>query len=333
MSDADLKSYRFRAERESEWKTLEALLDRIQKSGVKALERDELLALPKLYRAAVSSLSTARAVSLDNNLITYLETLCTRGYLFVYGPRTTFLKTCGDFFLRDWPLAVRQAGRATLFAAVIMFGTALIACLLVLSNPEWFYAFQAGFIDARTPEATAEQLRDGLYTDSSDMDGSLSVFASQLFTHNTMVALLAFALGFAVGIPTALLLAYNGAILGGFLGLYISKGLGFELTGWLMIHGVTELFAITLAGAAGFLIGGTIAFPGDKRRVDALAAAGKQAGTIGMGLVVMLFVAALLEGFGRQLINSDVTRYMIAGTTLLAWMSYFYLYRVRSART
>lgn len=333
MSDADLKSYRFRAERETEWKALEALLERIQKSGVKSLDRGDLLALPKLYRSAVSSLSTARAVSLDNNLITYLETLCTRGYLFVYGPRTTFWKKFSDFFMRDWPLAVRQAGRATLFSALIMFGTALIACLLVLSNPEWFYAFQGGFVDARTPDASAADLRAGLYTDTSDVGNSLSVFASQLFTHNTMVALLAFALGFAVGIPTALLLAYNGAVLGGFMGLYISKGLGFELTGWLMIHGVTELFAITLAGAAGFMIGGTIAFPGDKRRIDAITAAGRQAGTIGMGLVVMLFIAALLEGFGRQMINSDVTRYIIAGTTLLGWVSYFYLYRVRGVRS
>ena len=98
-----------------------------------------------------------------------------------------------------------------------------------------------------------------------------------------------------------------------------------------MIHGVTEIFAIILAGAAGFMIGGTLAFPGDKRRVDAMADAGKKAGTIGMGIIVMLFLAALLEGFGRQLINSDETRYLIATLTGLGWFSYFYLHgrRVR----
>jgi hypothetical protein len=46
-----------------------------------------------------------------------------------------------------------------------------------------------------------------------------------------------------------------------------------------------------------------------------------------IGAVVMLFLAALLEGFGRQLINSDTVRYTIAGTSLIFWLAYFYLPR------
>lgn len=324
MSDADLKSYRFRAEREVDWRAFEVLLDRIQKSGVKSLGREELLALPQLYRSAVSSLSTARAVSLDRNMITYLETLCTRGYLFIYGPRTTFWRRFSEFFKRDWPLAVSEIGRATAFSAAIMFGFAVIVFFLVMQDPEWFYPF-AAFMDVRTPEASAETLRGTIY--SSGEEGAwMSVFASELFTHNTMVSLLCFALGFALGLPTALLLAYNGCIIGAYVALFWSKGLGWQFIGWLSIHGVTELFAIVLAGAAGFLIGGTLAFPGDKRRLDAMAEAGKKAGTVGMGMMIMLFLAAILEGFGRQVINSDSTRYLIAGTSLLAWVTYFYIY-------
>lgn len=332
MADADLKSYRFRAEREDDWRTFESLLDQIQKKGVKSLGREELLALPQLYRSAVSSLSTARAVSLDRNLVTYLETLCTRGYLFMYGPRTTFWQRFGSFFVRDWPQAVNDAVKATLLSAVIMFGFALIVFFLVLGDPEWFYPFGA-FSDERTPEASVETLRASIYSTPSEReDGWLSLFASQLFTHNTMVALLCFALGFAVGIPTAILLAYNGCILGAYIAVFWSKGLGFEFIGWLLIHGVTELYAIILSGAAGFMIGGKLAFPGEKRRVDAVAEAGKKAGTIGMGMVIMLFLAALLEGFGRQMINSDFTRYLIAGTTFLFWVSYFYIYPERQLK-
>jgi len=331
MSDADLKSYRFRSERENDWREFEALLERIQKSGIKSLSPDDLQALPQLYRSAVSSLSTARAVSLDRNLIAYLEALCTRGYLFIYGPRTTFWQRVSEFFRRDWPEAVASMGKATLFSAVIMFGFALIVFFLVLDDPEWFYPF-AAFLDVRTPEASAETLRATLYTSEEEQNAWLGLFASELFTHNTMVSLLCFALGFALGIPTAILLAYNGCVIGAYTALYWSKGLGFEVIGWLLIHGVTELFAIVLAGAAGFLIGGTLAFPGERRRIDAMEDAGKRAGTVGMGMMLMLFVAAVLEGFGRQLINSDVTRYLIAGTTLLAWLTYFYLYPRRVRR-
>ena len=56
-----------------------------------------------LYRAALSSLSVARATSLDQALIDYLEALCARAYFFVYGARTTLGGRIARFFRHDWP--------------------------------------------------------------------------------------------------------------------------------------------------------------------------------------------------------------------------------------
>jgi uncharacterized membrane protein SpoIIM required for sporulation len=123
----------------------------------------------------------------------------------------------------------------------------------------------------------------------------------------------------------------TGCMLGAFLALFASHGLGVEAGGWLMIHGVTELFAIILAGAAGFSIGWSVAFPGSRTRMDAAAAAGRRAGTVMIGVVVMLFFAGLLEGFARQLIRSDMIRYGIALATAILWGGYFYLPRARRA--
>ena len=80
--------------------------------------------------------------------------------------------------------------------------------------------------------------------------------------------MLCFALGFALGVPTLLLLIQNGLMLGAFIALYDSRGLGFEIVGWLMIHGVTELGAIVLCGAAGLMLGYAIAC---SRRASRLA--------------------------------------------------------------
>ena len=44
-------------------------------------------------------------------------------------------------------------------------------------------------------------------------------------------------------------------LLGAMLAVYATHGLGVSFGGWLAVHGVTELFAITLAGAGGFRIG------------------------------------------------------------------------------
>src|SRR3546814_15715066 len=67
-------------------------------------------------------------------------------------------------------------------------------------------------------------------------------------------------------------------MLGAFFAVFVPKGLGGEFGGWLLIHGTTELFAIVLAGAAGFRIGMAVAFPGRLSRIDSAVAAGRGAG-------------------------------------------------------
>lgn len=322
-----LKSYRFREEREGDWKALEALLKRAEGRGIPSLTDEEILALPRLYRQAVSSLSVARSISLDQNVVAYLEGLCSRAYFFVYGTRSTFSERLAKFFRRDWPRAVRSAGWSTLLACLCLFGAAAVSFTLCMSDMDWFWAFHTGMFDARTPNASTDFLRSTLYTEDAHAGDLLAAFAGQLFSHNSQIALFAFALGFAFGLPTALLLAYNGTILGAFVALFTDRGLGMEVIGWLMIHGVTELFAIVLAGAAGFVIGQAVAFPRQRSRLASAREAGQRAALIAAGCVVMLFLAALLEGFGRQMINSDAIRYTIAGATLILWLSYFYIPR------
>jgi uncharacterized membrane protein SpoIIM required for sporulation len=326
-----LKSYRFREERESDWRKLDRILTRAENSGVKALSDEDMMALPHLYRQAVSSLSVARSISLDQNVITYLEGLCTRAYFFVYGARTSMGERMAQFLRVDWPKSVSGAVFSTLLAALFLFGGALLAFFLCLQDMDWYWTFNGhNFMETRTPDASVDDLLATIYTQPGDVDqDQLTAFASFLFNNNAQIALFAFALGFAFGIPTAWLLVWNGINLGSMYAVFWAKGLGYEFTGWLLIHGTTELFAIVLAGAGGFVIGGAVAFPGRRSRLASARESGQKAATIAMGCVIMLIIAAVLEGFGRQLINSDVVRYSIAFGMLLLWLGYFYLPRAR----
>src|SRR5262249_6000991 len=76
----------------------EGLLGRVERGSAKSLSDEELLALPVLYRQALSSLSVARATSLDHSLIDYLESLSTRAYFFVYGTRAGLRQRLALFF-------------------------------------------------------------------------------------------------------------------------------------------------------------------------------------------------------------------------------------------
>jgi uncharacterized membrane protein SpoIIM required for sporulation len=325
MAELHLKSWRFRAEREADWRRLETLLAKAEKGGAAKLRRDEILEIPLLYRQALSSLSVARSISLDQSLTAYLEGLCTRAYFFVYGARTRLPERLARFFRRDWPAAVQALWRETLVSFMLTAVATVVAYVLVRRDGDWFYSFvDPGMASGRDPMATTASLRQTLYGKPDNAAEGLSALATFLFTHNAQISIFAFALGFALCLPTAALMVLNGAMLGAFLALFVSRGLGFEAGGWLMIHGTTELFAIVLAGAAGFSIGWAVAFPGERSRVDAAAEAGRRAATAMAGVVVMLFVAGILEGYGRQLIQRDLARYAVAGSMLVGWLTYFY---------
>lgn len=314
---------RFREAHEADWRRLEALLGVAEKRSLKALDDDELMALPILYRQALSSLSVARETSLDRALVEYLESLCARAYFFLYGVRTSAGTRLAQFFLHDWPAAIRALWPETIAALLLTVAGMVAAYLLVSHDSTWFFSIiPADLASGRDPTASAAQLRDTLYS-GGGQDG-LSIFATFLFTHNAQVAILAFALGFAFGVPSALLLVYNGCMMGAFFALFVPHGLGVPLGGWLAIHGTTEMLAIILAGAAGLRIGRAIAFPGQRLRLRAASDAGKASATAMAGVVLMLMVAGLLEGIGRQRIDADAIRYAIGGAALLLWLAYFY---------
>ena len=328
MSDLVLKSQRFREGREADWKRLESLLALLEAGRRRALSVEDVIALPVLYRATLSSLSVARSISLDRNLVDYLESLSTRAYFFVYGNRTTLGERLAGFFLRDWPDAVRNLWRETLVSAALTLLGAVVAFEVTMRKPAFFYVFvPRALAGNRGPNSSTAELAQTLFDPHRGQP--LGFFASFLFTHNAQIAILAFALGFACCLPAAYLMFYNGLALGAFLALFYIHGLIVPTGGWLLIHGVTELSAVTLAGAAGIRIGWMLAFPGEKSRLAAAADAGRIGALVMGGAVVMLGFAGLLEGFGRQLIQSTPLRYAIALATAAIWGAYFYYPRRR----
>ena len=321
---------RFRQAHEADWLKLEQIVARMEKGSIKSLDDEELLALPALYRTTLSSLSVARDTSLDRALVRYLERLCTRAYFQIYGVKTPAWQQLRGFFLRGWPLAVQKLWRETLFCIALTFGAALVAYLLIRSDPTWYYSIiPEGLAQGRDPTTDADTLRATLYDGKQSW---LAVFATFLFTHNSQIAIFSFALGFAFAVPTVLLILYNGLVLGAFFAVFEAKGLGPNLAPWLMIHGTTEIFAICIAGASGIRIGMAIAFPGRDSRTDSAVRAGRTAATAMAGTVVMLAVAALLEGFGRQLILDDSLRVLVGSAVLVGWLAYFYVWPKQVAR-
>ena len=318
-----LKSYAFRREREDAWRRLDGLVERAGRDGLRSLSARELVLLPTLYRATLSALSVARTISLDQNVVRYLESLTARAFSCVYGPREDVAEALATFFRRRLPAAVRAARWHVLVAAGCLLLGGVTSFVLTLANPDWYYTFMpAELAGGRSPTSTTEELRAVLY-ERGGVAETLAAFAGFLFSHNAAIGILCFALGFALGVPVVLLLFYNGLTIGALAAIYQDRGLSAELWAWLGIHGTTELLAVVLCGGAGLVLAHSIIVPGRHDRLHNLATAGRRAGVIVIGAVVMFFVAAILEGFARQLVDDTAWRYLVAVGMLAAWVTYF----------
>jgi uncharacterized membrane protein SpoIIM required for sporulation len=311
----------FRREREAEWRELETLVERVLTRGLKSLGEQELHRLPVLYRHALSSLSVARRTAMDRALVQYLEALAGRAYLAVYGSRRPSRAALMEFVRSTFPRMARSlAGELGL--ATLLFGLGIaVAFALTSADPEWYYAFVGeGMAAGRTPAASTESLREALYDGG---EGMFATFASFLFTHNARIGMLAFALGFAAGLPSALLLFVNGLTMGAFLSLYAGRGLLVPLLGWLLPHGVPEIGALLLCGAAGLHLGRSILWPGRLAVRESMVRAGRRSALVVAGCVLLFAFAGGIEGVFRQLVDSDGIRFGLAAFNLLwigAWL-------------
>ena len=286
---------------------------------------DELQRLPILYRAALSSLSVARTIALDRNLLLYLENLALRAFLVVYGPRVGAFEGLRAFFVYDLPAAVRAARWHILIVTIALLLGVAAGFLLTVQDEAWMTALvPSGLAGGRGPSVTAAELRNKeLFAPWPGAAEAFGIFANVLFSHNTLVGLLSFGLGLAAGIPTLLLTLYQGLTLGAFLALHYNRGLAVDFLGWISIHGTSELGALILLSAGGLVIADKILFPGRYSRIENLALHGRQAAMMGVGGVLMLFVAGVLEGGFRQLVQSTPLRFAIGLGIGALWLIYY----------
>lgn len=324
--ESDLKSVQFRQEREPQWRELEHLMAKVESQGHTGLSFDESLAFATLYRKALSSLSVAREISLDRGVQSYLEALAARAYSLMYTRPNRPGLAMIEFFVRGLPRAVCSIWPSLLIAVLTFALGAVFGFVLYHEDLGWLTAIMGSDpFGGRGPENSVSELRETIYDPGSlgQRTAGWAEFSIQLMINNVGVALLAFSLGVAGAVPTLGLLFYNGLVIGLFYSVFHDKGLGLDIIAWLSIHGVTEISAIFLGGAAGIHVGRGVLFPGRKSRAARLRENGRRAGEVAMGAVVMLILAGLIEGYFRQAVNVLEWRLLIGWGLGFAIFAYF----------
>lgn len=285
VRDVDLD--RYLATNQPTWERLAQLSNRAAKNtkNLSDAEMDELI---HLYQRVSTHLSYARSYYRNASLNARLTTLVSGAGSTIYGTKAQNLRAFWRFFSVSFPAAVWHSRRALLLSFVLLMGPALVAGAWIANSPE--------AVEATAPPALREAYINEDFEEYYESERA-SQFSSEVFTNNVRVAILAFGGGILLAIPTVSLLMFNGANIGFAGGLFAFEGQLDKFLGLIAPHGLLELTAIIVAGAAGIRLGWSIVSPGAKTRKQSLSDEARRAVVILLGLVPVFLVAGLIEGF------------------------------------
>lgn len=290
--------------RQSTWQALDTLLKKLETRGVKALSAEEIRQIASLYRSVSGDLARAKTNQVGERLVSDLQSLTARGYAQIYqGSRRQEWQAVLGFFQWGFP-AVVQRSRGYIALATALFGLAgLVAWWLSWHDPR--------FISLVVPSGMIHQVRDRGELWTGSIVGIEPFASSSIMINNIQVSFGAIAGGMTGGLLTAYIMLFNGLLIGTVGALVGQNNLAVPFWAFVFPHGSLELPAIFLAGGAGFLLARALLFPGQYRRADALKLYGTQAAQLVFGLVPMLVLAGMIEGFFSPQPNiPDLVKYV-----------------------
>lgn len=288
----------------ADWRRLDELAGRRRLSGA---ESDELV---ELYQRVATHLSMVRTSAPDASLIAHLSSLLARARQRTVGTRATTWRGVRDFFTQRFPAALyrlRWWWLGTLVGNVVVIA---VMMWWLLGNP----AVEQSLL---TPDEVDQLVRtdfEGYYSEYA-----ASHFAAQVWINNAWVAALCIALGI-LGAPVIWLLFQNIAnlaIIGSIMTRHDHAG---HFWGLILPHGLLELTAVFVAGGVGLRLFWSWIEPGSLTRAQSLAHEGRTAGTIALGLVAVLALSGVIEGFVTP---SPLPTWARVGIGILAEAAFF----------
>lgn len=272
------------------WRELETILQRVEGSGLEALDDAQAVRFGQLYRGTASDLNQAQTLVRGDATVQYLNDLVARSYLAIYGRAPTDWRRLLRYFLGEYPAVLRRcAGYVLLATAIFSAGTlfAFLACYFDPVGSEFLRPRDFPMIE---PAEEGEPERAPLQS-----TGQLQQFSAFLFQNNARVCLLAFALGITYGIGTAWLMWTTGLMTGEGAATFLAAGQFTSYATGILPHGVLEIPACLIAGGAGFILAQAMIRARPWPRLEELARAGKLGLFLVSGCIPLMAVAGVLE--------------------------------------
>lgn len=292
---------RFTQQERPLWQELAMLVDALESNPERQLTVEEAARLHYLYERTAADLGRVAELAGAPELVQELESLVAKAYATIHasagrGRRPSLVR----WFVELFPRAVRRH-RAALAVSVALFmaGAVFGGAATVFDASAKRALVPEGF--RHLLENPSERVREEERGEGRHMSGQQASFSTMLMTHNTRVSLGVLALGITWGVGTAIMMFYNGVLLGLVFVDFIRAGESVFVFGWLLPHGVIEIPAILIAAQAGLVLAGAVIGRGSRRPLadrmrerlgDVLVLIG--------GVAVMLIWAGIVEAFVSQ---------------------------------
>jgi len=277
------------------WLEYRSLVRRAEGRGLESLSEEELERFAALYRLTAADLARVRTYGGGATLIFTLERWVGAGHNLLYRAQGRSWGKLVEWLRFGFPRLVRARRGFVAAAALLLFLPAIATTVAVELRPPLARELLSREMIARAETAPERARQGGRYVEVPEV--AMPLLSSGIIANNVQVTFAAFAAGMLAGIGTALLLMFNGVHLGAVIGLFRNEGAGGLLWEFVAPHGVIELTAISIAGAAGLILGSAIVAPGRLTRAAALSRRGQEAVSLLAGTTLLLVLAGLVEGF------------------------------------
>jgi len=294
------------------WAEFKAFTELIDKKGIKYLDSIQLKRYLYLFRQSSHQLAYARTHYPGSEVVSYINSLVAISHNYIYSVKKYNFSEIRHFFRYGLPNSIKNFKSQIIIATAVFFFGFLLSWLLVAFNPQNATYFM--------PKEMIEGINWDMDT-SSQWD--YPVMSSYIMTNNISVAFKAFVFGITLGIGTFYILFLNGALLGALTGLVYQNGNPIGYWSLILPHGVLELTAIFIAGGAGFILARSILIPKEHSRIHSIIKGAKEATGLMLGVIALLIIAGIIEGFFTPIDIPPVYKLIFAGLTFIMIIAYF----------
>ncbi len=266
-----------------------------------------------MYRQTASDLATVREDVTSNQLSFYLNQLLGRAHNLIYMGHKQKISGIVRFYAQTFPQVFRETFRQSLLAFLIFAVTGIATWAVTIHDPSFAHRLLG-------PQMMETIEKKEMWTQSIVTIKPLA--ASGIMTNNLSVSFATFAMGITAGIGTIWMMVTNGMLIGVIGAATWQAGMALQLWSFVAPHGVLELPAIFIAGGAGLEIARGMLFPGFLPRRESLALAGGRAARLVLGIVPMLIIAGIIEGFVSPSGIATPLKFLLAAVLFSALTTY-----------